>query len=180
MNNLCFMTNLTPSDIAQWVQGVGTLLAAVLAYAAIASEQKRAREDRRRREVGWLLALAQIAVRISEFIEHANKSFGTIEEARFYCTKGFNEELFNELTNTLSQFSVIDAPGDGLIKDLLTLKIASLKLKKTIDKVGGLVAIENQTWQLEARALSALAHQTKTSYEHIEQAATDANNNTGG
>ena len=73
MNNLCFMSGLTPSEWAAWVQGIGSILAVAVA-AGIALWQKqqteasRLSELRRRVDIGFETSLQFGALAMQEMV----------------------------------------------------------------------------------------------------------------
>lgn len=178
--------------LAAWVQAVFSVLAIVAAIMLSRLqfrdaqklqieqqkvERKRNEEAKRQAEIRWLLALAQVGVRISEIAKQADRASATIESMRFLCQDKFQEILFNEVQASLSLFSLLDAPNDGLIKDLMALKLAMVELKQLMDKIGGLVVLQNPVWQTSAKDISRIVYMAERAYLRIEQAAKDLSDN---
>ena len=121
MNQLCFLTNLTSSDIAAWAQAIVSSIAIIVGALAVFWQARRARLEQSEREARVLDGLAHLLIHLKDCAHEART-----ERKKFHRLPiGHPTEpstRFQELAEAIHRFPLEVAQGEVPLEALLNAR----------------------------------------------------------
>lgn len=167
------MTNLTSSEWAQWVQGIGTVAAAIIAIAAVLLQHLLERRRAYQADLGKVNAIAQLSCRAYQFIKNSREHCQSDIGGKEFIKVRFDEEEIADITAALDEFDIPALPRERLIIDMIQMRRAIRDTKERMGELAGLAITHNPTFQDRVKGLSILESRAHDAYSRMERLARD-------
>ncbi len=152
MNKLCLITNLSSIELAQWVQALGTIAAALLALGAVLLQHylENHREIRAsfNKKDAQLKALLYVSVQVEMQMELLVRRVEKLTLGGFGSRAELGDDYEKDFTacrGMLNEFSIADIPDVSLLEKLGTLRETVIRAPRIAEDIAERYAKSGET-----------------------------------